>query len=149
MSLFGNMGSRADQLTPWLSFTISLVYCIAADGEVDEEEIGYLLTALGGERIDEDTVGVANRNREILDRAIAYTNRHTPEEFLETAAAMLNMEQKLCILMNMADSALSDGIAEDEEQRLILQFKEAFGVSDDQLAPLMQALLIKNDKSVF
>src|SRR5689334_3066556 len=61
-------------ITPWFMFVISLVYCIGADGEFDEEELGYLLTALGSDRISEDTVGIAERNREALDQAISYAS---------------------------------------------------------------------------
>lgn len=136
-------------MNPWLAFTTSLVYGICSDGEVDDEEIGYLLTALGGEAVDEDTVGVASRNRDTLARAVEYVRTHAVDEFLANAAPMLTLDQKLCILLNMADSALCDGEAELEEQELILRFQQALGVSEALLEPFVQALIIKNDKSVF
>lgn len=136
-------------MTPWLAFTTSLVFCIGSDGEVDEEEIGYLITALGGEEVDDETVGIRSDNRAVLDAAVEYYRHHSVEEFLETAAPLLSTDQKVCILLNMADSALSDGEAESEEQELILRFQAAFGISDDLLSPFLQALIIKNDKTIF
>lgn len=136
-------------MTPWFAFVVSLVYCISSDGEVDEEEIGYLFTALGGEEIDETTVGIARGNRAVLDEAVDYAQDHDVEAFLAQATPLLSVEQRLCILLNMTDSALSDGEAEAEEQDLILRFQAAFAVSDALLGPFVQALIIKNDKSVF
>lgn len=48
----------------------------------------------------------------------------------------------------MIDSAMADGEAEPGEQRLIMQFAEAFGLSEQELTPYFKALVAKNDRAV-
>jgi hypothetical protein len=148
MGLFDKFrGEKPVAMTPWLAFAISLVYCIGADGEVDDEEIGFLVTALGGEDKD-GRIGVASSKRELLDQAIKYTNKVRPEQFLREAAPVLSREQKLCILANMVDSSLSGGEAEAGEQELIGRFQEGFDIADHELRPIVDVLITKNDRSV-
>lgn len=141
-------GDKANTMTPHLAFAISLLYCMNADGEIDNEEVGHLLSVLGGEN-QGDTIGVGANNRALLDAAIKYTRKNKPEKFLDEVKDILTDAQKFCILMNMIDSSLSDGDAEIEEQQLITKFQEAFGISDERFQPFFNALLIKNDRTVF
>jgi uncharacterized tellurite resistance protein B-like protein len=42
-------GDSGEKMTPHLAFATALLYMISADGEMDNEEIGHLLSVLGGE----------------------------------------------------------------------------------------------------
>ncbi|MDX2102872.1 MAG: TerB family tellurite resistance protein [Alphaproteobacteria bacterium] len=141
-------GDKAETMTPHLAFATSLIYCMGADGEMDNEEVGHLLSVLGGESSG-GSIGVGANNRALLDAAIKYARKNRPDAFLREVSGMLTDAQKICILMNMIDSALSDGQPEREEQELINQFQTAFGISDERFAPFFQALMIKNDRTVF
>ncbi|WP_246697007.1 tellurite resistance TerB family protein [Methylobacterium planeticum] len=124
-------------LTPRNCLAVSLLYCMASDGEIDPEEIGHLMSVLG-----------RNATRQQLDGALRYTRSTQPAQFLTDAAPNLRPEQKLCIILNMIDSAMSDGEAEPEEQRLIMQFAEAFGLTESDLTPYFRTLVAKNDRAV-
>ena len=141
-------GDAGETMTPHKAFAISLIYCMGSDGEMDPEEIGHLLAVIGGER-DGAVIGVGANNRALLDSAMKYVRRHTPEQFLAEAAPILTPAQKLCILMNIADSAMSDGEAELEEQALFDRFQQAFGIRDEEFRPYFQVIMMKNDRSVF
>ena len=60
----------------------------------------------------------------------------------------LRPEQRLCIVLNMIDSAMADGEAEQGEQQLVTQFAEAFGLTEAELTPHFRTLVAKNDRAV-
>lgn len=50
MGLFDMFKSDSgEKMTPHLAFATSLLYMMSADGEMDNEEIGHLLSVLGGQ----------------------------------------------------------------------------------------------------
>ena len=137
-SMFNMFKSQASlDLTPRNCLAVSLLYCMASDGEIDPEEIGHLMSVLG-----------RNATRQQLDAVLRYTRSTQPDQFLGEAAAKLRPDQKLCIVLNMIDSAMSDGEAEPGEERLILQFAQAFGLSENELTPHFRTLVAKNDRAV-
>lgn len=137
--MFGLFKSQSAQieLTPRNCFVVSLIYCMGADGEIDPEELGHLSSALG-----------RAATREQLDACVRYVRATQPAQFLEAAAARLRPDQKLCIVLNMIDSAMSDGEAEQGEQTLIMDFARGFGLSETELEPYFRALVAKNDRAV-
>ncbi|MBF0143942.1 MAG: TerB family tellurite resistance protein [Magnetococcales bacterium] len=149
MGLFDMFKSDSgDKMTPHLAFATALIYCMGADGEMDNEEVGHLLSVLGGAS-EGGTIGVGANNRALLDAAVKYVRRNPPEKFLEEAAPLLTDAQRMCILVNMIDSALSDGQPEPEEQVLIAKFQKAFGINDERFQPFFEVIVMKHDRSVF
>lgn len=134
--LFKSQSATLD-LTPRNCLAVSLLYCMGADGEMDEEEIGHLVSVLG-----------RGATRAQVDGAVRYVRSVKPEQFLAEAAPRLRPEQRLCILLNMIDSAMSDGEAEQGEQQLVMQFAAAFGISEAEMTPYFKALVAKNDRAV-
>lgn len=134
--LFKSQSATLD-LTPRNCLAVSLLYCMGADGEMDEEEIGHLVSVLG-----------RGATRAQVDGAVRYVRSVKPEQFLAEAAPRLRPEQRLCILLNMIDSAMSDGEAEPGEQQLVMQFAAAFGISEAEMTPYFKALVAKNDRAV-
>ncbi|MFL7899871.1 MULTISPECIES: tellurite resistance TerB family protein [Azospirillum] len=130
-------GSAPLDLTPRRTLVVSLIYCMGADGELDPEEVGHLLSVMG-----------RSATREELDRCFKYARSTPPDAFLAAATPNLNEQQRLCILLNMLDSAMADGEAEQGERDLIARFQQAFGLDDAKLGPYFQALVAKNDRSV-
>jgi uncharacterized tellurite resistance protein B-like protein len=129
--------SASLDLTPRTCLAVSLIYCMGADGEMDEEEIGHLVSVLG-----------RGATRQQLEAALRYVRATPPAQFLADSATRLRPEQKLCILLNMIDSAMSDGEAEQGEQQLVMQFAQSWGLSEAQLEPHFRSLVAKNDRSV-
>lgn len=150
MGLFDMFKSDSgDKMTPHLAFATSLIYMMSADGEIDHEEIGHLLSVLGGEEQSNGTVGVGAQNQALLDNAVKYRRKNSIDTFLQEAAPLLSDAQKMCILTNLIDSSLADGQPEPEEQALFGKFLQAFGVSEARFRPFFEVIVLKNDRSVF
>lgn len=126
-------------LTPKKALTVSLLYIMAADGELDPEELGLLFSVAG-----------INSKAELED-AVKYVRSNKWTDFLEQVkgANILSEQQKLYILTNMVDSSLSDGTAEPEEQHMIMKFIEAFGISESQFKPYFDVIVFKNNRKLF
>lgn len=125
------------ELTPRNCLVVSLLYCMASDGELDPEEVGHLMSVLG-----------RHATQQQLDAALRYVRATPPPTFAAEAAPRLRPDQKLCILLNMIDSAMADGEAEPGEQQLIMGFAQSFGLSESDLTPHFRTLVAKNDRAV-
>ena len=136
MGLFDVFKSDPVKLTPRLALAVGLLYMMASDGQIESEEIGQLQSVVGGEQ-------------ELINTAVKYLRSVKYEQFLTDAAAMLNERQKLCLLINMADSLLSDGRAEQSEQQAFGKALSQFGMSEDGFKVYFETLAIKNNRSVF
>jgi uncharacterized membrane protein YebE (DUF533 family) len=137
--MFGLFKSQSAQLdlTPRNCLVVSLIYCMGADGEIDPEELGHLSSVLG-----------RGATREQLDACVRYVRATQPAQFLQAAAGRLRPDQKLCIVLNMIDSAMSDGEAEQGEQQLIMDFARGFGLAEAELETHFRTLVVKNDRAV-
>ncbi len=150
MGLFDMFKSDAgDKMTPHKALATSLLYMMSADGEMDHEEIGHLLAVLGGQDSGNGSIGVGAQNQALLDSAVKYRRTHSVDDFLKEATPLLSDAQRICILLNLLDSSLSDGQPEPEEQVVFGKFLQAFDVSEARFKPFFEVLMLKNDRSVF
>lgn len=150
MGLFDMFKSDAgDKMSPHLAFATSLLYMMSADGEIDHEEIGHLLSVLGGQDQGGGTIGVGAQNQALLDNAVKYRKKNSVDTFLQEATPLLSDAQKMCILVNLIDSSLADGQPEPEEQALFGKFMQAFGISETRFRPFFEVIVLKNDRTVF
>ena len=120
-------------LTPLLCLAAALLYMVNADGQIDDHESSQIQATLGG-------------NEDILALALDYVAVTPIEEFLSTAAPLLNQKETLCILTNVCDSLLSDGVVTDDEKALFQQFSVAFEFNEASFASYDRALRFKNNK---
>lgn len=136
MGLFDAFKTEPPKLSPRMALTLGLLYMMASDGEIEAEEIGQLQSVVG-------------RDQDLINSAVKYLRSVKYEQFLSEAAALLNESQKLCLLINMADSLLSDGRAEQSEQQAFGKALTQFGMTEDGFKPYFETLVIKNNRSVF
>jgi uncharacterized tellurite resistance protein B-like protein len=136
MGLFDVFKSEPIKLNPYLSLAVGLLYMMASDGQIEEEEVGQLRTVFG----EDDAV---------IQTALKYLKSSSLDQFLTESAAVMNEQQKLCVLINMADSLLSDGRAEPNEQALFNRAMTAYGMTEATFGPYFQTIMIKNNRSVF
>ena len=136
------------EMTPHFAFAASLIYMIGSDGTVAPEEVGQLLSVLGGEDSD-GVIGVGANNQQLLDRAFKYYKKTQVDTFLSEITPILTDAQKMCMLTNLLDSSLSDGTAAPEEQELFNKFLQAFDISEERFKPFFDVIALKNDRSVF
>ncbi|ALG67593.1 TerB family tellurite resistance protein [Beggiatoa leptomitoformis] len=135
-------------MTPHLAFAIALIYMMYADGEVDNEEVGQLLSVLGGKKKN-NVIGVGENGRQLLESAKRYVKSHTMQQFIADTASLLSDAQKMCILVNLIDVSFADGEPESEEQTLFGKLLHAFGISETRFTPFFEVIALKNDRSVF
>ena len=132
MGLFDVFKGKTPELSPRLSLAVGLLYMISADGAIEQEEFGQLLATLHGDE-------------KLLDNAMSYGRATKFEDYLSNSAALLSESQKICILLNLADSLLSDGVAAPQEQALFERFMEAWGISRSVFQPYLDVIIKKND----
>lgn len=150
MGLFDMFKSDAgEQMTPHLAFATSLLYMMSADGEIDSEEVGHLLSVLGGQDQGNGVIGVGAQNQKMLDNAVKYRRKNSLDTFLQEAAPLLTDAQKMCILVNLIDSSLADGTPEQQEQELFGKFLRAFNITEERFKPFFEVIVLKNDRAVF
>ena len=105
--------SEAIKLSPPLVLTVCLLYIMASDGKIQEQESSQLQQVIGG-------------NDGLLAHALAYVKAFPVEKFLEDAPSVLSQKDKLCIMANLYDSMLADGNADKREHEIFNKFREAF-----------------------
>ena len=135
MGLFDMFKGAPPELTPKLSLAVGLLHMINADGQVEAEEIGNVLQALGNDKA-------------LMDAAGRYARAKDIDSYLAESAKLLNADQKMCILLNLYDSLLADGVAAPEEQALFSRFLSAYGVSKQTIEPYTLGIALKNKREV-
>ncbi len=122
-------------LTPHLVLAVSMLYMMASDGTIEDEESSQLQASLGG-------------HETLLQFALRYVQVVPVDRFLQKAPEVLSAQDKLCILSNVCDSMLSDGRSEAAELALFEQFVTSFGLSQSAFETFFKTIALKNDKSV-
>jgi uncharacterized tellurite resistance protein B-like protein len=135
MGIFDVFKGQAPQLTPKIALAVSLLYITSADGVIEDEEIGVLLANLHGDK-------------KLLQDAMDYGRLKKFDEFVSAAASLLTDSQKRCILLNLADALLSDGMAASQEKELFDRFLQAWGVAQESIQDELNVIIRKNDHSV-
>ena len=123
------------ELTPFLSLAVALLYMLMADGEIDDHESSQLQAVIGG-------------NQDVLELAFEYVETIALDQFLKDAPAVLSNEDKLCILCNLCDCLLADGVCEQVEDALFQKICISFGYSAKSFTTYYSAISLKNEKSL-
>ena len=138
MGFFDKFSSNTE-LTPAIALATSMIYMMASDGEIDDEEINYLAVKLYA-------IGDAE---ELMSLSQKYSKKQNLEAFQKEANEKLTEDQKFTILANLIDILLADGDADEDEQSLFFSFVEAFGISEDDIQPYIDIISVKNDLASF
>ena len=138
MGFFDKFSSNTE-LTPAIALATSMIYMMASDGEISDEEMNYLAVKLYA-------IGDAE---ELISLSRKYSKKQDLEAFQQEANEKLTDDQKFTVLANLIDLLLADGNADEDEQNLFFSFVEAFGVSEDDIQPYIDIISIKNDLASF
>jgi len=128
--------SEAIKLSPPLVLTACLLYIMASDGKIQEQESSQLQQVIGG-------------NDGLLAHALAYVKAFPVEKFLEDAPSVLSQKDKLCIMANLYDSMLADGNADKREHEIFNKFREAFDLKKSDISLIVEVVTLKNNKDIF
>jgi uncharacterized tellurite resistance protein B-like protein len=133
-SIFGDFDIAANTttLTPPLALVVSLIYMMAADGSMAEEEVGRLNAAVGG-------------SPGLLKAGLRYVSKVRAPQFLALAAPMLDERQRLCILLNACDTMMSDHKVVKVESDLFRRMLTSFEVSEKEFERYLNIIFLKND----
>ncbi len=137
MGIFDKLtGSKNVQLTPKSALVLSALTVVAADGVIDEAELGDLAKIVRGDK-------------NAVDTAIQVLRTTQLPEAMDMVANCLDEKQKLSTIAILADLAMADGVLAGNEKKLLQQYVEKFGISEDAMKPIVDAIALKNDFSIF
>lgn len=137
MGIFDRLtGSKPVTLTPKSALVLSAITVIAADGVIDEAELNDLAKIVRGDRTS-------------ITNAMEVLKANKFPGVIDMVAATLDEKQKLATLAILCDLAMADGILAGEEKVVLGMYMEKFGVSEAALKPIIEAIAIKNDFSIF
>jgi len=137
MGIFDKLtGSKPVTLNPKSALVLSAITVIAADGVIDEAEINDLAKIVRGDR-------------KSIETAMAVLKANKFPGVIDMVAAVLDEKQKLATLAILCDLAMSDGVLAGEEKQILQMYMDKFGVPEATLNPIIEAIAIKNDFSIF
>ena len=136
MGLFDKLTGKTPQLTPKSALVVSALTVIAADGVIDEAELNDLAKIVRGDR-------------KSIDTAVAVMKANPFPGVIDLVAACLDEKQKVATLAILCDLAMADGVLAGNEQKILQMYMDKFGVSEATMKPIIEAIGIKNDISIF
>ncbi len=137
MGIFDKLkGSKTIQLTPKSALVAAAISVIASDGVLDEAELG-------------DLAKIARGDKSAVNDAVQVLEGNSIQETMDLVAKCLNEKQRMAAMAILLDLAMADGILAGNEQKILQQYMEKFGISETAIKPLIDTIALKNDFSVF
>jgi uncharacterized tellurite resistance protein B-like protein len=136
MGIFDKLTGKTATLTPKSALVLSAITIIAADGRIDEAELNDLGKIVRGDR-------------KSIDVAMEVLRVNKFPAVIDLVAATLDEKQKLATLAILCDLAMADGVLAGEEKVVLQLYMDKFGIPESQLQPIIEAIAIKNDFSIF
>jgi hypothetical protein len=136
MGIFDKLTGKPAALTPKSALVVSAITVIAADGAIDEAELNDLAKIVRGDR-------------KSVDLAMQVMKENPFPGVIDLVAKALDDKQKLSTLVILCDMAMSDGVLAAEEKKILQMYMDKFGISEAKLAPIIEAISIKNNFSIF
>lgn len=136
MGIFDKLTGKPATLTSKSALVVSAITVIAADGAIDEAELNDLAKIVRGDR-------------KSIDTAMQVMKENPFPGVIDLVAKALDEKQKLATLAILCDIAMSDGVLAGEEKKILQMYMDKFGVSEAKLAPIIDAISIKNNFSIF
>ncbi len=137
MGIFDKLkGSKTIQLTPKSALVAAAISVIASDGVLDEAELG-------------DLAKIARGDKSAVNDAVQVLEGNSIQETMDLVAKCLNEKQRMAAMAILLDLAMADGNLAGNEQKILQQYMEKFGISETAIKPLIDTIALKNDFSVF
>jgi uncharacterized tellurite resistance protein B-like protein len=136
MGIFDKLTGKTATLTPKSALVLSAITVIAADGVVDQAELNDLAKIVRGDR-------------KSIDVAMEVMRANKFPGVIDLVAATLDEKQRLATLAILCDLAMADGILAGEEKAVLQLYMDKFGIPEAKLQPIIEAIAIKNDFSIF
>lgn len=138
MGLFDKlMGGQEIALTAQGGLLLAAISIVAADGDVDDDELAIIRRLDGSGRTD------------AWDAALRVWKTKSVEGCVAIAASAMNQEQRIMAIANLIDIAMADGTLASAEQKLLETYVQAFGVAESEIEKIVGVIALKNNKSIF
>jgi len=139
MGLFDGLRRQRDvTLTPRSAMLLACISMVAADGDIDDDEIAII------RRID------GNADSPDWGTAIDTWKRVPgPNECVDLTAPQLDDEQRRFTMANLIDIAMADGVLAGAEKELLERYVDAFQLDDEFVRHVVDVISIKNDQAPF
>lgn len=138
MGLFDKLaGARAITLTPQAGLLLAAITMVAADGDVDDDELAII------RRLD------GSRTTAAWEAAVKTYRMRPAEECVQLAAVAMNADQRLVAMANLIDIAMADGILAGAEKQLLETYIRAFQIDESDVSKIVDVISIKNNKALF
>lgn len=136
MGIFDKLTGKTATLTPKSALVLSAITVIAADGVIDEAELNDLAKIVRGDK-------------KSIEVAMEVIRANKFPAVIDLIADKLDEKQKLATLAILCDLAMADGILAGEEKTVLQLYMDKFGIPEAKLQPIIDAIAIKNDFSIF
>jgi uncharacterized tellurite resistance protein B-like protein len=137
MGLFDKLkGNQEIKLSPKGALALASMTIIAADGSIDEDEIAGLRRIVRG---DENAFNQAYK---------VFKNKPIAE-CVEVVNKSLDEKQKACVVANLVDLAMADGVLAGAEEKLLTSYINSFKLPDDSIKKIIDVVEVKNNFTVF
>ncbi len=137
MGIFDKLkGSKTIQLTPKSALVAAAISVIASDGVLDDAELG-------------DLAKIARGDKNAVNDAVQILEDNSVQDTMDLVAKCLNEKQRMAAMAILLDLAMADGMLAGNEQKILQQYMEKFGISETAIKPLIDTIALKNDFSVF
>ncbi|MCF6176540.1 MAG: TerB family tellurite resistance protein [Victivallaceae bacterium] len=130
----GEASVTTGELNAFAALAAGMMYVAGVDDEIAESEERYI-RRICGVRKDEFRAGVE------------FYNNNSLVEF-QSKATLMSEDQKLCILANMLDLAMVDGVLHTSEQGVVQSFIDNTGLDKGKAGMIIDVLEIKNHTAV-
>lgn len=137
MGLFDKLLGKDAKLTPKSAFVLSAMTLIAADGQIDEEEIFALRRLVKG-----DAEAIKNAQK-------VWQANPNLKDLLPLIASALDEKQKEVVIANLIDLAMADGILAGAEKELLTLYLQAFNIGEEKVKPVIDVVALKNNTGIF
>lgn len=121
---------------------------LAVKGQTTSDvELMHISSNLAGPSNDSFMVRAADL-RDLIHTAERQLSNVGLETFIERGSALLNDKQKLASLVTIMDVCMVENSLLEGERAVFDQIRDGFGISDDELRPFEEMLILKNDSSI-
>ncbi|MFA5331350.1 MAG: tellurite resistance TerB family protein [Methanoregula sp.] len=136
MGIFDRLTGKPAELTPKSALVLSAITVIAADGVIEESELNDLAKIVRGDK-------------KAIETAMQVLKESKFPAVIDLINQKLDEKQKIATLAILCDLAMSDGVLAGEEKTILQMYMDKFGVSEATMNPIIEAIRIKNDFSIF
>ena len=138
MGLFDRLsGNKQEPLSPQSGLLLSAITMVAADGDVDDDEMAIIRRLDGSSTTD------------AWEAAVKAWKMNSVQDCISLSAKAMNQEQRTVVIANLIDIAMADGMLHGKEKDLLEAYVQAFAIDESTVGKIVDVISVKNNKTLF